>query len=267
MSSKIAIIGGTGIYDLPGLENAQKRIVETPFGEVPMKVGMLGGKSVAFITRHGEKHNIAPNKINFRANLFALKEFGAKAVIATACSGSISPDFQVGDFVLLEQFLDFTKARPARFYEDDESKPIPHLDFTNPYCGNIGRIVLKAANETGVKVKKGATYCCMEGPRFETAAEINMLKMLGGDLVGHTGYPEVVLAREAGMCYCSIGVVSNMAAGISSNPITLGEVTEIMSARFGMLQSLLAETIRTIPDEFDCTCQHGIDTTYVSGTR
>ncbi|MEA4895568.1 MAG: S-methyl-5'-thioinosine phosphorylase [Oscillospiraceae bacterium] len=262
MSSKIAIIGGTGIYDLPGLENVEKRVIDTPFGEVTMKVGILGGKSVAFITRHGEKHSIAPNRINFRANMFALREFGAKAVIATACSGSMNQNFQVGDFVLLEQFLDFTKARPARFYEDDESKPIPHLDFTNPYCGNIGRILLNAANKTGLQVKKGATYCCMEGPRFESAAEINMLKMLGGDLVGHTGYPEVVLAREAGMCYCSIGVVSNMAAGISDNAITLGEVAETMSARFGTLQSLLAETIRAIPDEYDCDCQHAIENAY-----
>lgn len=263
MNYEIAIIGGTGLYSLPGIEGLQKKTIGTPFGNVTLNVGILGGKNVAFITRHGEKHNIAPSEINYRANLFALKTLGARVVLATACSGSINSLYQIGDFVLLEQFLDFTKSRAARFYEGDESKPIPLLDFTNPYCGSIGKTMMEAGTKLGETVKTGATYCCMEGPRFESGAEIKMLKMLGGDLVGHTGYPEVVLAREAGMCYCSVGIVSNMAAGISDKPITPGEVVEIMSVRFIKVQSLLAETIRAIPNDFECACQHVVDNSYL----
>lgn len=263
MNRKIGIIGGTGIYKLNGIENLHEERVETPFGSVRLNAGFLGGKEVAFLTRHGEHHSIAPNQINYRANLYALKEFGVKAVFATACSGSLNPDYQVGSFVLLEQFLDFTKNRTATFFGDSTGKPIPHLDFTDPYCRTLGDAVVKAAASMGEPVMRGATYCCMEGPRFETRAEIRMLRTLGGDLAGHTGYPEVVLAREAGMCYCSIGIVSNMAAGIMDQAINPKEATDIVAGRLEVLQTILSETIQSLPAEFDCACQHAIDSAYM----
>ena len=263
MNRRIGIIGGTGIYRLNGIENLHEERVETPFGSVRLNAGCLGGKEVAFLTRHGEHHSIAPNQINYRANLYALKEFGVKTVFATACSGSLNPDYQVGSFVLLEQFLDFTKNRTATFFENSADKPISHLDFTEPYCGTLGDAVVKAAESVGENVLRGATYCCMEGPRFETAAEVSMLKMLGGDLVGHTGYPEVVLAREAGMCYCSIGIVSNMAAGIINQSINPKEATDIVSGCLEILQTILSETIKSMPSEFDCACQHAVESAYM----
>ena len=259
MTKKVGIIGGTGLYSLPNIEGLHDKSFRTPFGDVTLHVGNLADAEVAFLTRHGEHHNIAPGEINVRANLWTLKEFGAKQVVATACSGSMNMNYGVGDFVLLDQFLEFTKNRPSRFFENDPTKPLLHIDYTNPYCPTIGESVKQAALQLGLTVKEGATYCCTQGPRFETKAEIRMMQMLGGDLVGHTNYPEVVLAREAGMCYAAIAIVSNIAAGILSQPITAEEVHDVMSRRFSDLQSLLEQTIRCLTYNPDCECQHAAD--------
>lgn len=259
MTKKVGIIGGTGLYSLPGIKALHDAQIDTPFGLTTLHIGYLADAEVAFVTRHGEHHNIAPEDINVRANLWAMKEFGAKQVLATACSGSMNPDYGVGDFVLLDQFLEFTKNRPSRFFEHDSTKPLLHIDYTNPYCHTIGASVKQAAQKLGLTVKDGATYCCTQGPRFETKAEIQMMRMVGGDLVGHTNYPEVVLAREAGMCYAAIAIVSNMAAGILTQPITAEEVQEVMSQRFAALQALLEESVRCLPAQSDCACRHAAD--------
>lgn len=256
---KIGIMGGTGVYQLPGVEDLHREKVETPYGTVPVNIGVLGGKKIAFMTRHGEHHSISPGQINYRANIWALKMLGVKQMFSTACSGSLNPGYPVGSFVLLNQFIEFTKNRHSSFYENDgtEEKKIGHADVTHPYCARLGKVVLKAAQELGVSVGTGATYCCMEGPRFETAAEIRMYRSFGADLIGHTNYPEVVLAREAEICYAAIGIVSNMAAGISEGPVTATEVTDVMGKAFGTVQNLLAKSIELLPDE-DCWCQHSM---------
>lgn len=259
MSKRVGIIGGTGIYTLPGIRELHEEHCQTPFGDVVLHVGNLAGASVAFLTRHGERHNLAPGDINVRANIWAMREFGAEQVVATACCGSMNPDYVVGDFVLLDQFLEFTKNRPARFFENDPTKPLLHIDYTDPYCRTIGACVKRAAESAGLQVKEGATYCCTQGPRFETRAEIRMMRILGGDLVGHTNYPEVVLAREAGLCYAAIAIVSNMAAGMLDQPITAEECKTVMSQRFEALQRLLEGTVAMLPEGGDCACRHAAD--------
>jgi 5'-methylthioadenosine phosphorylase len=259
----IGIIGGTGIYDLKALKNPETIGVETDYGKVILRTGEFGGKRTAFMARHGQTHSIAPGNINFRANIAALRKIGVKQVFATACSGSMNPEYRIGDFVLLEQFLDFTKNRVASFFVDEKADRIGHIDNTNPYCAHLGSYIEKSATQRGIEVKNGATYCCTEGPRFETAAEIEMFRMLKGDLIGQTNYPEVVLAREAEMCYCAIGIISNMAAGMSASPITAEEVKEVMKDNFSSIQELIEGAVQLLPPERDCECRHLLDKAYL----
>lgn len=256
---KIGIIGGTGVYQLPGAQDLAQQAVETPYGTVKVNVGTLAGKRVAFLTRHGEHHSISPGQINYRANIWALKTLGVKQLIATACSGSLNPEYGAGSFVLLDQFIEMVKNRPASFYYNDGSQPhkIAHVDLTHPYCTRLGDVVAEAGKKLGATVKRGATYCCVEGPRFETDAEIKMLRMLGADLVAQTNYPEVALAREAEMCYTAIGLISNMAAGIADEHVSATDLKQNMAAMFEGVQNLLAQAVALLPEE-DCWCQHAL---------
>ncbi len=262
---KIGIIGGTGVYQLPGVTDLEVIKVETEYGDVNINTGMLGVKRVAFLTRHGENHTIAPGQINFRANIRAMQKLGVKQIFATSCSGSLNPDFPAGTFVMLEQFLEFTKNRAASFFYSDGTgdNRIAHVDVTNPYCDRLNDIVVRAGKEIGIDVKKGATYVCQEGPRYESAAEIRMFRMMGGDLVGHTQYPEVVLAREAEICYSSIGLVANMAAGIEEEHVSSVALNKIMEGMFENVQKLLAKAVELTDEDESCWCQHALDEAYL----
>lgn len=262
---KIGIIGGTGIYKLPGIKDLKKITVETEYGNVVVNTGKLGDKNIAFLTRHGENHTIAPSEINFRGNIRAMQLLGVKQIVATACSGSMNPNYPEGSFVLLEQFLDFTKNRPASFYSGERliSDRIAHVDVTHPYCDRLKNAVQRAGKEIGIEVLKGATYCCQEGPRYESDAEIRMFRQMGGDLVAHTQYPEVVLVREAEICYSAIGLVANMAAGIKDEHVSSTELKEIMEGMFSNVQKLLAKTVEVIDENEDCWCKHALENAFL----
>lgn len=254
---KIGIIGGTGVYDPSILENIRQVETKTPYGAVCYKVGDFAGKSIAFIPRHGSKHSIAPHLINYRANIWAMKKIGVSNILATAAVGSLHLPMKLGDFVLVDQFIDFTKNRVTTFHEGG-TRGVVHVDLTNPYCFNLRDKLLLAAQESGITVHAHGTYVCTEGPRFETPAEIAMFAKFGGHVVGMTNVPEVVLAREAEMCYSTIGMVTNFAAGISKAPLTYGEVIEIMNQNTEKLKTLLMNTIQLIDIEADCGCQHAL---------
>jgi 5'-methylthioadenosine phosphorylase len=253
----IAIIGGTGVYDPNILENVHQDEVLTPYGLVSYKVGSFEGKNIAFIPRHGSKHSIAPHLINYQANIWAMKKIGVKLILATAAVGSLRLDMKLGDFVLVDQFIDFTRNRKNTFYEGGK-RGVVHVDLTNPYCSMIREKLLLVAQNMGIAVHNHGTYICTEGPRFETPAEIHMFSKLGGDLVGMTNVPEVILAREAEMCYATIAMVTNYAAGISSKPLTYGEVLEVMNANTENLKRLFMNVITSIDSETDCSCQHAL---------
>lgn len=253
----IAIIGGSGVYDPAILANVHKDEIMTPYGLISYKVGDFKGKSIAFIPRHGSRHSIAPHLINYQANIWAMKKIGVKIILATAAVGSLHLAMKLGDFVLVDQFLDFTKNRKNTFYEGGE-RGVVHVDLTNPYCSTIRNNLLLVAQNIGISIHNHGTYVCTEGPRFETPAEINMFAKLGGHLVGMTNVPEVVLAREAEICYATIAMVTNYAAGISPESITYGEVIGIMNANTDNLKNLLMNTINSIDSEADCNCQHAL---------
>lgn len=262
---RVGVIGGTGIYKLPGVSELHKERIDTEYGQVIVNIGNLGGKAIAFLTRHGENHSTSPGQINYRANIRAMQKIGVKQIFATACSGSLNPKYGAGSFVLLDQFLDFTKNRPASFFYNDgsEDRKIAHVDLTHPYCNRLEKVILKAGEKLEIDVKTGATYCCQEGPRFETEAEIEMFRILGGDLVAHTQYPEVALAREAEICYAAIAIVSNMAAGVKDEHVSATELKCNMSQLFEKVQILLAKSTELLEEDDDCWCKHALDDAFL----
>lgn len=252
----LAIIGGTGVYRADMLERTKEVEIETTYGRVGLLTGEYKGRRVAFLARHGKGHTVPPHLVNYRANIQALKDLGARRVIATTAVGSLNPEMAPQDFVLIDQFLDFTKSRVNTFY-DGGARGLLHVDVTEPYCPEIRQFMQERARQLGLRVHQGGVYVCAEGPRFETPAEIKMYRMLGGDLVGMTNVPEVVLAREAGLCYATVSMVTNYAAGIAPNPLSHGEVLEIMKELSGNISRLIMATLESLPLEGSCSCNKG----------
>lgn len=248
----IGIIGGSGVYEITQkADSIEKKTVQTDYGQdVEVSILDIADKKVAFIARHASGHSIPPHKINYKANIDALKKCGVTRIIATNSVGSLNEDMGPGSFVIPDDFLDFTSVRDKTFYNDK----VVHIDATEPYCNNIAQTIASCGD-----VILGGTYVCTEGPRFETPAEIKMFKMFGGDVVGMTGLPEAILAREREMCYSSICIVSNFAAGISPEKLTIDEVFEVMEIKQAELLDLIYDIIKNLDDSEDCSCQHALD--------
>jgi len=210
----LAVIGGSGLTQFPGLESAARRAVRTPYGEPSgaLTLGTIAGREVMFLARHGYGHTIPPHRINYRANLWALHAQGAREVVAVATAGGIGASFAPGVLAAPDQLIDYTHGREATFF-DGSGRGATHIDFTQPYSDALRQRVLLAARDAGVAIRDGGVYACTQGPRLETAAEINRLARDGCDMVGMTGMPEAALARELGLQYAAIAAVVNHAAG------------------------------------------------------
>lgn len=255
MNAEIALIGGTGLYDMELFEEAREGTINTAYGDVDVIVGRLGGRSAAFLPRHNKGHSLPPHLVNYRANISGLKQIGVKRIYATASTGSLNMKMEPGHFVVLDQFMDFTKGRPLTFFEGGSSGVV-HTDMTEPYCPQLRGIIISQAERLRINLHRGGVYVCTEGPRFETPAEIQMYRKLGGDLVGMTNVPEVVLAREAGICYSTVAVVTNYAAGISPEPLSHAEVVAEMGKSINVLRELLAACAIHSADNYSCRCGH-----------
>lgn len=247
-----ALIGGTGVEHFTLIEQ-RVMTVETPYGMVEPVIGKLLDQEIVFMSRHGRNHATPPHLVNYRANIWAMHELGVRKILATAAVGSLSSDFRLGELVLLDQFLDFTKNRPQTFFEGGQ-QGVLHVDMTEPYCSAVRQVILEASEHLGFPVKNGACYACTEGPRFETPAEIRMFQHLGADLVGMTSVPEVVLARELGMCYATIAMVTNEAAGIATHPLTHAEVMESMKVLGIKVAQLIQATFELGTTGQSCLC-------------
>jgi len=211
----LAIIGGTGVTRLPNLTVTRREMVKTPFGapSCPLIFGELGGESVAFLARHGSSQRIQPHRINYRANLWALQSVGIEHVVATGAVGGISAHCAVGAIVVPDQIIDYTHGRDRTFFDDGED-PVRHLDFTFPYDEALRSALIDAARQVdGLVVVPDGCYGATDGPRLETAAEVRRLEKEGCNVIGMTGMPEAILARELGLAYASLAVVVNPAAG------------------------------------------------------
>ncbi|MFN3565763.1 MAG: S-methyl-5'-thioinosine phosphorylase [Burkholderiaceae bacterium] len=242
-----AIIGGSGLAKLSPLQNTRRQVMRTPYGEPSgaMTFGTLAGREVVFLARHGYGHTIAPHEINYRANIWALKDLAVSGVIAVATCGGVRDDLGPGKLVVPDQIIDYTHSRKSTFFEGTDS-PVTHVDFTQPYSARMRRLLLDAAAACGETVVDGATYACTQGPRLETAAEIERIARDGGDIVGMTGMPEAALAREAGLDYAALGVVVNHAAGRgdSKTEIKLEDLDHAMSATIVRAVRILEEAVR-----------------------
>lgn len=258
MRAEIAIIGGSGFYDIPGLK-MRKVSVTTPYGAVRgVRLGKVGGKRVAFLARHGESHSVPPHRVNYRANVWALHSLGVRRIMATSACGIVGKRFRPGDLVLVEQFLDFTKGRPSTFFEGGRSG-VAHVDMTEPFCPELKAHLRAAGRRLGVGIREGGVYACMEGPRFETPAEIRALSKLGANLVGMTLVPECVLARELGICYSSVAIATNYAAGLSGRILTHSEVLEMMGKKSREIREIFLSAIADLPPDRNCPCPKSVE--------
>lgn len=250
----LAIIGGTGVYEPGILENPQELEVETAYGAAVCTKGMFRGTEVLFMARHGKKHSAPPHRINYRANIMALHMLGATKIIATAAVGSLKKEICPGDFILPHQFIDFTRARPATFFDGEDGRVV-HVDMTEPYCPELRRLLASACRDLGFRYHEGGVYVCTEGPRFETPAEIAMFSLLGATIVGMTGVPEVVLARELGMCYATFACATNYAAGLAGKALTHEEVIQVMRESSERLRLVMQAVLKAVIGDRCPHCQ------------
>jgi len=238
----LAVIGGSGLSQLANLEVTDRKAVRTPFGEPsgPLTFGRLGGSPLVFLARHGYGHTIAPHEVNYRANVWALREVQATAIVSIASAGGIRPDLVPGTLALPHQLIDYTWGRAATFFEG-KGMAVTHVDFTEPYSGRLRERVLRAASDCGESIVDGCVYAATQGPRLETAAEITRLERDGADLVGMTGMPEAALARELALEYAAIAVVANYAAGRgdSAQRIALEAIEAVLAGAMARVRKII----------------------------
>jgi 5'-deoxy-5'-methylthioadenosine phosphorylase len=243
----LAIIGGTGMSQLINLEISHKQVVRTPYGEPsgPLTFGSIAGHDIIFLARHGYGHTIAPHEVNYRANLWALYTQKVSRVVSVASVGGIRADLIPGILALPEQIIDYTHGRKFTFFEG-MGKPVTHIDFTEPYSQMMRERCLKAAKKAKVKLISGGVYAATQGPRLESAAEINRLEKDGADMVGMTGMPEAALARELGLHYAAIAVVANYAAGRgnSEHRISLEEAHAVIEKTMSGVHEILENLVK-----------------------
>jgi 5'-methylthioadenosine phosphorylase len=256
--AEIGVLGGSGFYSW--LSGAREVPADTPFGppsEVPL-VGQVGGRSVAFIPRHGRDHRLPPHRLNYRANLWALRALGVRQVLAPCAVGSMLPELGPGSLVVPDQVVDRTWGREHSVY--DGVGPVVHVGFAEPYCRRGRAAAVASATGTGWPPRDGATLVVINGPRFSTRAESRWHAALGGHIVGMTGMPEASIARELALCYTSVAVVTDLDAGIGPGEgVTHEEVLSTFAASIERLQDVLAATVAALPTDDDCTCRRGLD--------
>jgi 5'-methylthioinosine phosphorylase len=238
----LAIIGGSGLTKLANLEVGRRKVARTPYGEPSGAItfGRIGSREVLFLARHGYGHTIAPHEVNYRANLWALKQAGADSVVSVASVGGIRNDIWPGTILLPHQVIDYTWGRASTFFEGPGA-PVNHIDFTEPYSRELRARLLKAAAGCGERVMDGGVYAATQGPRLESAAEINRLERDGADIVGMTGMPEAALAREISLEYAAIAVVANYAAGRgdSEHAVALDRIEEVLDEAMGRVRRII----------------------------
>ncbi len=257
--TKVGIIGGTGLYELDGLSNVQEQTPDTPFGppSSPIITAELGDTPVVFLARHGKSHELLPSEVPYRANIYALKQAGARSILTVNAVGSLREELEPGDIVCPRQFIDLTKGiREHTFFGAGLSA---HISSADPVCSELHQTLPKASSRIGITVKNEATYICVEGPRLGTRAESHMLRGFGGDIVGMTAIPEVFLAREASLCYSSLCVVTDYDCwkeGLSTDTF---DVLENYKKSMDKVKQLLSVVIQEGLALRDCECANALD--------
>jgi 5'-methylthioadenosine phosphorylase len=254
MQAEIGIIGGSGLYAMPGLTNPHQITVSTPFGD-PSDVFMLGeleGRQVAFLARHGRGHRILPSELNFRANIFAMKKLGVERIISVSAVGSLKLEHKPTDFVVPDQFIDRTTLRTATFFGDGI---VGHVSFADPVCATVAQAITHGAESAGVVVKQGGVYVNMEGPQFSTRAESNLYRSWGADVIGMTNLQEAKLAREAEICYATMAMVTDYDCWHETHEsVTVDQVIAVLHQNSANAATAVRSAVAAMPRERTCAC-------------
>jgi len=253
-SIRVAVIGGSGLYEMSGFERIEEKELQTPFGAPSDKIviGRLEGVEIAFLPRHGKGHFILPSEINYRANIWALKKLGAEFIIASAACGSLREDIHPGDIVIIDQFIDRTKRRIDTFMGEGI---VGHLVFADPICPNLAEVLYQSAKDLGLRVHKGGTYVCIEGPSFSTRAESRLYQSWGADVIGMTNLTEAKLAKEAELCYASIALCTDYDCWRQTGEVvTIEQVLEVMRQNIENCQKIIRQAVKNLPKERTCPC-------------
>jgi 5'-methylthioadenosine phosphorylase len=260
----LAVIGGSGLYDMPGLSNVVEQNISTPFGSPssPVVIGDLEGKRIAFLSRHGTGHHISPTEVNYRANIYTLKKLGAKKVLSISACGSLREDYAPGHLVVPDQIFDNTKRRVNSFFENGM---VAHVNVADPFCPDLSDHLFDALSETNATVHKGGTMITIEGPRFSTKAESHTFRSWGLSLIGMTTSPEAFLAREAELCYAVLAHVTDFDVWhTSESPVTVEMVVQILHKSTHTAQEALRILVKHLPDDRNCDCESALKSALIT---
>ena len=250
----IGIIGGSGLYDMAEVTDREERRVQTPFGEpsAPYVLGMLRGRRVAFLARHGHGHRYMPSELNFRANIFGFKALGVEYILSASAVGSLKEQYKPLDLVVPDQFIDRTKGRVSTFFGRGL---VAHVGFAHPFCSRLSEIVYASGQAAGATIHKGGTYVCMEGPQFSTLAESKLYRSWGMDIIGMTNLQEAKLAREAEICYSTIALVTDYDCWHPEHDlVTVEMIVANLMQNARTAQLVIAEAVSRLPYERACEC-------------
>jgi len=272
LQPKLGVIGGSGLYNMPGLQNAQEIEVSTPFGQpsAPLVVGLLQDTPVAFLARHGKGHHISPSEINYRANIYALKSLGVERVVSISACGSLREDYAPGDMVVPDQIFDYTKDRQRTFFGDGL---VAHIGVADPFCAGLSRQVADAARQAGAKLHQGGTFITIEGPRFSTRGESDVFRAWGMSIIGMTASPEAFLAREAELCYSVLAHVTDYDCWrVSEEPVSVETVIAVLNQNTHLAQNAVANLARSLQAgssaaERQCGCSSALATALITDPR
>jgi 5'-methylthioadenosine phosphorylase len=256
--AEIGIIGGSGLYSMPGLTNIREQRISTPFGEPSdaFVLGSLAGRKVAFLSRHGRGHLLLPSELNFRANIFAMKKLGVERILSVSAVGSLKAEHKPTDFVIPDQFIDRTFHRESTFFGNGI---VGHIAFGDPVCAVVAEAIVKACEHVGVVGKSGGTYVCMEGPQFSTRAESNLYRSWGADVIGMTNLQEAKLAREAEICYATMAMVTDYDCWHEDHDaVTVEQVVAVLNQNAANAAKVVAAAIAAIPLKRNCACESAL---------
>ncbi len=255
----IGIIGGSGLYQMEGLQQIREVRIPTPFGRPSdhIVLGTVGGRQVAFLARHGRGHKISPTFINYRANIYALKSLGVSQVFSVSAVGSMKETIKPGDLVLPDQFIDRTTQRMSTFFDQGV---VAHVSLADPICSTLSSVMGKACDEVTTTLHRGGTYVCIEGPQFSTKAESKLYRQWGVDIIGMTNIPEAKLAREAELCYATLALVTDFDCWHETEEVvSVGAILQIMRKNVEVAQQVLKTSLRLAPETPNCSCQTALE--------
>jgi len=253
--AELGIIGGSGLYSMPGLSNIREVTVETPFGSPsdPLVLGDLDGRKVAFLARHGRGHRILPSELNFRANIFAMKKIGVERILSVSAVGSLKEEHKPTDFVIPDQFIDRTHHRTATFFGEGI---VAHVAFGDPVCADVASALTQGCAKENVVGKQGGTYVCMEGPQFSTRAESNLYRSWGADIIGMTNLQEAKLAREAEICYATLAMVTDYDCWHEGHDdVTIDQIVAVIHQNSANASRVIRAAVGLLPAQRTCACK------------